>query len=47
MATENQILQLKDRLKIYKKKYLRKEFATLDESADINDIDIKARSDGQ
>lgn len=33
MVTENQILQLKDKLKIYKKKYLRKEFASLDESA--------------
>jgi hypothetical protein len=33
MATEKQILQLKDKLKTYKKKYLRKEFSSLDESA--------------
>lgn len=33
MATENQLLQLKDKLKTYKKKYLRKEFSALDESA--------------
>lgn len=33
MATDKQLLQLKDRLKIYKKKYLKKEFANLDESA--------------
>lgn len=33
MVTDKQLLQLKDRLKIYKKKYLKKEFANLDESA--------------
>jgi hypothetical protein len=33
MATEKQLAGLKDRLKIYKKKYLRKQFHSLDESA--------------
>lgn len=33
MATNNQIQTLRDSLKIYKKKYLRKEFSNLDESA--------------
>lgn len=33
MATENQIQELRNKLKDYKKKYLRKEFAALDESA--------------
>lgn len=33
MATEKQLLDLKDKLKTYKRKYLRKEFSTLDESA--------------
>jgi hypothetical protein len=33
MATEKQVLQLKDKIKTYKKKYLRKEFSSLDESA--------------
>ncbi len=33
MATERQLLALKDRLKIYKKKYLKKQFTNLDESA--------------
>jgi len=33
MATDNQLLQLKNSLKEYKKKYLRKEFSKLDESA--------------
>ena len=33
MATTNQIIQLKNQLKDYKRKYLRKEFSTVDESA--------------
>src|SRR3989344_3361311 len=33
MATTNQLLQLKNRLTTYKKKYLKKEFTSLDESA--------------
>jgi len=33
MATEKQLQALKDRLRDYKKKYLRKEFSVLDESA--------------
>lgn len=33
MATEKQLAGLKDRLKTYKKKYLKKEFSSLDESA--------------
>lgn len=33
MATDKQLQALKDRLKKYKKKYLRKEFSVLDESA--------------
>ena len=33
MATENQIQTLRNGLKEYKKKYLRKEFSSLDESA--------------
>lgn len=33
MATENQIKQLRDNLKDYKRKYLKKEFSNLDESA--------------
>jgi predicted type IV restriction endonuclease len=33
MATENQIAELKERLKTYKRKYLRKEFNKVDESA--------------
>jgi hypothetical protein len=33
MATENQLQIIRDRLKDYKRKYLRKEFSTLDESA--------------
>lgn len=33
MATANQIQTLRDTLKTYKKKYLRKEFSNLDESA--------------
>ena len=33
MATEKQLQALKDRLKVYKKKYLRKEYSALDESA--------------
>lgn len=33
MATEAQLLMVKDRLKDYKRKYLRKEFSALDESA--------------
>ena len=33
MATDKQLLALKDRLKIYKRKYLKKEFTSLDESA--------------
>jgi predicted type IV restriction endonuclease len=33
MATENQLSTLKDGLKDYKRRYLRKEFASLDESA--------------
>lgn len=33
MATDNQLHELKEKLKTYKRKYLRKEFANLDESA--------------
>jgi hypothetical protein len=33
MATDKQLSSLKDRLKTYKKKYLKKEFSSLDESA--------------
>ncbi|MCA9324829.1 type I restriction enzyme HsdR N-terminal domain-containing protein, partial [Candidatus Saccharibacteria bacterium] len=33
MATDKQLLDFKDKLKIYRRKYLRKEFAKLDESA--------------
>jgi hypothetical protein len=33
MATENQLRQLRDNLKDYKRKYLKKEFSNLDESA--------------
>ncbi len=33
MATDKQLQDVKERLKVYKRKYLRKEFANLDESA--------------
>lgn len=33
MATENQLATVKEQLKVYKRKYLRKEFSNLDESA--------------
>ncbi|MBP9131609.1 type I restriction enzyme HsdR N-terminal domain-containing protein [Candidatus Saccharibacteria bacterium] len=33
MATENQLKILKDKIKIYKRKYLKKEFSNLDEAA--------------
>lgn len=33
MATENQLLELKEKMKTYKRKYLRKEFNRVDESA--------------
>jgi hypothetical protein len=33
MATEKQLADLKDRLKLYKRKYLRKEFSNVDEAA--------------
>ena len=32
MATDNQLLELKEKIKIYKRKYLRKEFNSVDES---------------
>ena len=33
MATEKQLVTLKEQLKVYKRKYMRKEFSSLDESA--------------